>query len=59
MHVTPYQIEDDRRPWIRNEERIFTETLKRLGANLFRQVHFDDLEANLFTHFQLLDVFVE
>ena len=34
VHVTPYQIQDDHRPWIRKEEKAFTDLLKRLGATL-------------------------
>uniref|UniRef100_A0A1A9V1X8 Uncharacterized protein n=1 Tax=Glossina austeni TaxID=7395 RepID=A0A1A9V1X8_GLOAU len=34
VHLTPYQVQDDRRPWIRKEEKIFTDLLRRLGANI-------------------------
>ncbi|XP_073993606.1 mitochondrial protein C2orf69 homolog isoform X2 [Rhodnius prolixus] len=57
VHVTPFQINDDRRPWIRKEERSFTEWLKRLGAPLSRHVHFDSLPPNLATHLELITAF--
>lgn len=58
VHVTPYQVQDDRRPWIRKEEKSFTDLLRRLGANLTRCLHFDtSAVANLYTHFEVLQVF--
>lgn len=57
VHVTPYQVQDERRPWIRKEEKTFTELLRRLGAPLTRCLHFDTSVANLFTHFEVLQVF--
>lgn len=55
--MTPYQVLDDRRPWIRRDEKAFTDLLKRLGANLTRVLHFDSGTTNLFTHFEVLEVF--
>lgn len=57
VHVTPYQVQDERRPWIRKEEKTFTDLLRRLGAPLTRCLHFDTSVANLFTHFEVLQVF--
>ncbi|XP_055708056.1 mitochondrial protein C2orf69 homolog isoform X2 [Phlebotomus papatasi] len=57
VHVTPYQVLDDRRPWIRRDEKAFTDLLKRLGAPLTRILHFDSGVTNLFTHFEVLEVF--
>ncbi|GAB0098176.1 UPF0565 protein C2orf69 homolog [Sergentomyia squamirostris] len=57
VHVTPYQVLDDRRPWIRRDEKAFTDLLKRLGAPLTRTLHFDTGVTNLFTHFEVLEVF--
>lgn len=57
VHVTPYQVQDERRPWIRKEEKTFTDLLRRLGAPLTRCLHFDASVANLFTHFEVLQVF--
>lgn len=57
VHVTPYQVLDDRRPWIRRDEKAFTDLLRRLGAPLTRILHFDGAVPNLFTHFEVLEVF--
>lgn len=58
VHVTPYQVQDDHRPWLRKEEKSFTEILKRLGCNLTRTLHSGDSNmSNLFTHFEVLENF--
>lgn len=57
IHVTPYQIEDDRRPWIKKEEKTFSDSLVKLGAEVHRKVHFADSPPNLFLHFDVLSVF--
>lgn len=58
VHVTPYQVQDDHRPWIRKEEKAFTDLLKRLGASLTRNLHASDTNvSNLFTHFEVLHGF--
>lgn len=57
IHVTPYQIQDDRRPWIRKEEKLFGDLLKRLGATVERTVHFENVCPTLFIHFDILNAF--
>lgn len=57
IHVTPYQIQDDRRPWIRKEEKSFGDLLRRMGAKVHRTVHFENIPPNLITHFDVLGVF--
>ncbi|CAB0001248.1 unnamed protein product [Nesidiocoris tenuis] len=57
IHVTPYQINDDRRPWIRKEEKAFSDWLKKLGAPVNRTVHFENLSPSLKSHLEVLDVF--
>jgi hypothetical protein len=57
VHVTPYQVQDERRPWIRKEEKTFTELLRRLGAPVTRILHFENQAASLMTHFDVLSVF--
>ncbi|XP_055373768.1 mitochondrial protein C2orf69 homolog [Condylostylus longicornis] len=59
VHVTPYQVQDDRRPWIRKEEKIFSDLLRRLGAPISRHLHFDSSIANLVTHFEVLQAFCQ
>lgn len=60
VHVTPYQVQDDHRPWLRKEEKQFTDLLKKLGcAGLSRTLHSGDSNnmSNLFTHFEVLENF--
>ncbi|CAG9807763.1 unnamed protein product [Chironomus riparius] len=58
VHVTPYQVQDDHRPWLRKEEKVFTDLLKRLGCNITRTLHSNDSTiSNLFTHFEVLENF--
>lgn len=58
VHVTPYQIQDDHRPWIRKEEKAFTDLLKRLGACFDRHLYPSEANStNLFTHFEVLNRF--
>nr|CAD7430402.1 unnamed protein product [Timema monikensis] len=57
IHVTPYQVQDERRPWIRKEEKAFGDLLRRLGAPVNRTLHFENQVASLYTHFEVLTVF--
>nr|CAD7269370.1 unnamed protein product [Timema shepardi] len=57
IHVTPYQVQDERRPWIRKEEKVFGDLLRRLGAPVNRTLHFENQVASLYTHFEVLTVF--
>ncbi|CAH2009980.1 unnamed protein product [Acanthoscelides obtectus] len=57
VHVSPYQIKDERRPWIGKEEKSFTETAKDVGVTILRTVHFEDLPPTLNVHFDILKVF--
>lgn len=57
VHVTPYQVKDERRPWIRKEEKTFTELLKKFGAPIIRCLHYESNHGNLYTHFALLNDF--
>ncbi|EDV42672.1 uncharacterized protein Dana_GF18110, isoform A [Drosophila ananassae] len=59
VHLTPYQVQDDRRPWIRKEEKLFTEMLRRLNAPITRHLHYDNQPANLMTHFEVLQAFCQ
>ncbi|XP_071450932.1 mitochondrial protein C2orf69 homolog isoform X2 [Hetaerina americana] len=57
IHVTPYQVQDERRPWIRKEEKAFGELLRRLGAPVSRTLHFESQPPTLCTHFDVLTAF--
>ncbi|KAL0881344.1 hypothetical protein ABMA27_001223 [Loxostege sticticalis] len=39
VHVSPYQVQDEGRPWIGREEKAFTSLLKKLGAKIQRYLH--------------------
>lgn len=39
VHVSPYQVQDEGRPWIGREERAFTALLRKLGAKINRYLH--------------------
>ncbi|CAH0559031.1 unnamed protein product [Brassicogethes aeneus] len=57
IHVTPYQIDDDRRPWVKKEEKLFHEILKKQEANIERHLHFSNIIPNINIHFELLSLF--
>ncbi|XP_056637265.1 mitochondrial protein C2orf69 homolog isoform X2 [Diorhabda sublineata] len=59
VHVSPYQVADIRRPWIKYEEKHFTDALKKFGANINRTIHFVDVPSSVQTHFNVLKVFRE
>nr|XP_033335139.1 UPF0565 protein C2orf69 homolog isoform X1 [Megalopta genalis] len=54
VHVTPYQICDLRRPWIREEENQFCCLLRSMEVPVKRILHFADKPRNLTLHFNLL-----
>lgn len=55
VHVTPYQMSDPSRPYIGEEERVFVDTLKRLGADVTETLHFDGQTRSLKIHFRVLE----
>lgn len=59
VHVTPYQVQDDHRPWLRKEEKQFTDLLKKLGCTgMSRTLHSGDSNmSNLFTHVRIASNF--
>ncbi|KAK5650683.1 hypothetical protein RI129_001712 [Pyrocoelia pectoralis] len=57
IHLTPYQINDERRPWVRKEEKAFSDLLQQLGASVNRVVHFENVFPNLLMHFDVINVF--
>ncbi|KAF5301598.1 hypothetical protein FQR65_LT08903 [Abscondita terminalis] len=57
IHVTPYQINDDSRPWLKKEEKIFSDLLEKLGAPVSRVLHFENVLPNLLMHFDVLTAF--
>ena len=59
VRVTPYQISDDRRPWIGKEEKKFSAVLFREMAKgkFRRRLFFDEEEPCLENHFKILETF--
>ncbi|RWS14591.1 UPF0565 protein C2orf69-like isoform X2 [Dinothrombium tinctorium] len=57
IYVTPYQIRDEQRSWIGEEENTFFELLKQFNVPVKRHVLFDDRKPSLHLHFQLLNEF--
>ncbi|XP_066252133.1 mitochondrial protein C2orf69 homolog isoform X2 [Euwallacea similis] len=57
VHVSPYQIRDDRRPWIKKEEKSFRDYLSKHGCNIDRKVHFETVTPSILVHFDVLNVF--
>ena len=56
-HVTPYQTEDDRRPWVGKEQKKFVGRLQRMGVAVNNTLHFSGEERSLDMHFRLLKEF--
>lgn len=57
IHVTPYQVLCSARPWIGKEEKVFRETLKRLGVDVMRKIYHADQPSSLEMHFGVLEEF--
>ncbi|XP_065053900.1 uncharacterized protein LOC135682791 [Rhopilema esculentum] len=57
VHVTPYQMKDESRPWIEKEKRKFVAQLKSLGIDIKEKVHFADKKPSLANHFRILTDF--
>ncbi|XP_012230823.1 mitochondrial protein C2orf69 homolog [Linepithema humile] len=54
IHVTPYQMQDIDRPWIRMEENNFNGILQSMGAPVQRTLHFGNKAPSLLSHFNIL-----
>ena len=57
IHVTPYQMKDTNRPWIKAEEKKFRTELIKNGANVTRVLHSDGKDRNIDIHFNVLKSF--
>lgn len=57
VHVTPQQVADPNRGWIRDEEREFVDRLRLLGAHVIEVLHFEHEERSLEKHFRVLNEF--
>jgi len=59
VKVTPYQVKDNRRPWIGQEEKRFRNILGNKfhlwkSDRLIRNLYFEEEEANIENHFRIL-----
>lgn len=55
IRVTPYMVRDDRRPWIKQEEKKFQGVLSRAGGvKIRRNIYFEDKEVGIEEHFEVL-----
>ena len=57
VHVTPQQVADPNRGWIRDEEREFVDKLRHYGASVTEVLHFEHEERSLEKHFRVLNEF--
>ncbi len=57
VHVTPQQVCDPNRVWIREEEREFVDKLRYYGASVSELIHFEQEERSLENHFRVLNNF--
>ena len=57
VHVTPQQVCDPNRGWIREEEREFVDRLRYHGVAVTEVLHFEHEERSLENHFRVLNVF--
>ena len=57
VHVTPYQVKDEMRPWKGKEYRKFINAMKRLELKCSSRIHFEDEAGSIEKHFQLLQDF--
>lgn len=60
VRMTPYQVQDPRRPWIGKEERAFSRTLTdcRPAVDFERRLYFGDEEPSIEKHFEILATLV-
>ena len=57
VHVTPQQVCDPNRCWIREEEREFVDRLRYYGTTVTEVLHFEHEERSLENHFRVLNQF--
>ncbi|KAG0714532.1 UPF0565 protein C2orf69 [Chionoecetes opilio] len=58
IHVTPYQVRDEFRPWIGKECKSFYDILRRAGARVNYCLHFKEEPPSLLSHFKVLNNFI-
>lgn len=56
-HVTPYQMNDPMRKWMKTEHKRFVQGLQKLGVNVATTKHFEGEERSIDIHFGILKAF--
>lgn len=59
VRVTPYQVNDGLRPWIKQEEKRFSGFLGRSSLDFVRSKYFEDEPPSIINHFKILNTLVE
>lgn len=57
VHVSPYQVRDEHRPWKGRSHSEFLALLKDAGVTLKNVLHFENDEPDLLSHFKVLQTF--
>lgn len=57
VHVTPYQMNDIKRPQIKRHKLQFCEIVRGLGMALHDETHFQNQKCSIETHFEVLTTF--
>lgn len=56
-HVTPYQINDENRPYIKREYELFIKNIKQLGGNIKSHCYFENQHPTIINHLKILEEF--
>ncbi|RXM27814.1 SOSS complex subunit B2 [Acipenser ruthenus] len=56
-HVTPYEVRDPMRAWVRKEHKRFVRALQELGVPIVDKLHFENQLPSLEQHFRVLEEF--
>ncbi|TRY64364.1 hypothetical protein TCAL_11725 [Tigriopus californicus] len=59
VRVTPYQVNDGLRPWIKQEEKRFSGFLGRSGLTFRRAKYFEEEAPSIANHFRILHTLVD
>ena len=57
IHVTPYQVRDEHRPWKREEMVKFIELLRERKMSFYERLYFEDEAKSITNHFKILSDF--
>ena len=52
--VSNHQVKNANRPWIGREEKVFTSTLRQLGAEIRRTLYFAEEQPSIENHFAVI-----